>query len=135
MPEVKFTEEQMVALARNALLVAGYEMGETGDHWPVINSTIYSLMKDWENLKVGRNVHEELRIQLYAHFGRMEEALKTCSDDIKADAAPKLEKLRELYDAYFTPVDENQLRLSEEDTPAYVKRAQAIIKTLEDEDA
>ena len=41
----------MVSLVRNALLVAGHEMGANGDHWPVIKSTIHSIMKDWEDLK------------------------------------------------------------------------------------
>jgi len=44
-------EEQMVHLMRNALLVAGHEMGADGDHWPVVKATIHSLMKDWEDFE------------------------------------------------------------------------------------
>ncbi len=58
------TETQMVGLVRNALLVAGQEMGADGDHWPVINSTIHSIAKDWENLQIERNVHTELKTHL-----------------------------------------------------------------------
>ena len=65
-------EEQMVHLVRNALLVAGHEMGKDGDHWPVVKSTIHSLMKDWEDLKVERNVHAELKKHVYAQLDEME---------------------------------------------------------------
>lgn len=134
MPETKMTEDQMAALVRNALIIAGTEMGADGDHWPVINATIHSVMKDWENLKIERNVHEELRTHLYVQLDRMDEILLTCPDDVKAEAAPKLKKLRDIYDAHFTSIDEKQLSLNEDEKPDHVKRAQAIIKTLEEND-
>jgi hypothetical protein len=131
----KMTEEQMVGLVRNALLVAGLEMGgPEGDHWPVIKDTIHNVMKDWEDLKTERNVHAEMRVHLYAQLEKMEAILTTCPDDVKADAAPKLKQLRELYDAHFTEIDKNDIYLSDEETPAHVKRAEAIIKTLEADD-
>ena len=55
------TEEKMVTLVRNALLAAGHEMGKNGDHWPVIKSTIEKVMKDWENLKIERDITAELK--------------------------------------------------------------------------
>jgi hypothetical protein len=130
--EMHLTEEQMMSLVRNALLVAGHEMGETGDHWPVINSTIHSVMKDWEDLKIERNVHAEMRKHVYEQLDEMDRVLLTCPEDLQADTASKLKGLREIYDAYFEKVHARNLSIEEEDIPAHVKRAQAIIRTLEE---
>ncbi len=126
------SEEQMVHLVRNSLLVAGHEMGAEGDHWPVIKSTIHSVMKDWEDLKIERAVHEELKIQLTALLAEMDRHLMTCPDAIKPAVAEKLKELHELHDAYFASVDESDLRLSDEQMPMHVKRAEILIDTLED---
>lgn len=135
MTEVRITEDQLVGLVRNALLVAGQEMGETGDHWPVIKATIYSIMKDWETLKTERNVHEELRIHLYAELDRLEEILATRPLESQAIDGPKLKKLREIYDAHFTPPADDETLLDDDDKPMHVKRAEAIILSLGENDA
>lgn len=127
-------EEQMVHLVRNALLVAGQEMGN-GDHWPVVKSTIYSIMKDWEDLKIERNVHAELKKHLYAQLDEMDRLAQNHTAAEKAEALPKLKELREIYDAYFEPANKEFLKLNKEDTPIHVKRAQHLLKTLEDENA
>lgn len=134
MSAIKINEEQMVKLVRNALLVAGNEMGEEGDHWPVVNSTIHSIMKDWEELKIERNVHAEMRTHLYEQLDRMDEIIVSCPDEVKADAEPKLRKLREIYDAYFSMVAPKDICINEDDMPVHVKRAEAIIMTLENDD-
>jgi len=134
MSEARITEEQMVMLVRNALLVAGHEMGVDGDHWPVIKSTIHSIMKDWENLKIERNVQAEMRLHIYDQLDEMDQILVTCSAEVQADTGPKLKQLREIYDAYFDTVDAENLAVDENKIPAHVKRAQAIIMTLEDDD-
>lgn len=129
------TDEQMVHLVRNALFVAGKEMGDKGDHWPVINDTIQHVMQDWEKWQIENAVHEELKKHLYAHLENMERLLPTCTPEEQAFAAPKLKELREIYDAYFTDVDENVLYPEDAALPMYVKRAETIINTLEFEDA
>ena len=131
MAESTITEEQMVSLVRKALLVAGKEMGEEGDHWPVVKAAIHGIMRDWEYLKIERNVHEELRVHVYAQLDEMDKILLTCPEDVRVDAEPNLKQLREIYDAYFASVDEGKISLSAEDLPAHVKSAQAIIMTLE----
>ncbi len=129
------SDEQMVRLTCNALYVAGLEMGAEGDHWPVIKDTIRHVMDDWEKLKIERAVFEELKTHLYANLEKMEAILPTCTPEEQIEAGPKIKRLREIYDAYFTNVDKNMLYLDEADVPAYVKRAEAIIDTLEKEDA
>jgi len=131
----EISEEQMIALVRNALIVAGVEMGPDGDHWPVIKSTINSIMQDWEDLKIERAVHAEMKKHIYEHLERMEKILPNCAPDVQADVAPKLKELREIYDAYFTDVREDALYLEDADVPMHVRRAEAILDTLEFEDA
>lgn len=127
------TEDQMINLVRNALLVAGEEMGAEGDHWPVIKSTIHDIMKDYEDLKIEQNVHQELKIQLTALLNEMDENLKTCPADIKPAVEEKLKQLHELHDAYFSSIDKTSLRLSDDEKPVYLKRAEILIDTLEDD--
>jgi hypothetical protein len=131
----EISDEQMMELVRNALIIAGMEMGPNGDHWPVIKSTIKSVMKDWEDLKIERAVHAEMKHHLYEHLEKMESILPTCEPNVQADVAPKLKELREVYDAYFTDIDENALLdLDDTEVPMHVKRAEAIFDTLENED-
>lgn len=126
------SEEQMVQIVRNALLVAGQEMGD-GDQWPVIKDTIYKLAKDYEDLKIERNVHAELKTHIYAQLAEMDRILFTRPEEERIAFAPKLKALREVYDAYFTPTDESQLTLSDEETPDHIKRAEHLILSLEND--
>ena len=126
------SEEQAVHLVRNALLVAGQEMGN-GDQWPVVKDTIYKIMKDFEDLKIERDVHAELKKHIYAELDEMDRILFTCNETDRADAAPKLKKLREIYDAYFEPVDGRQLHISDDSVPAHVVRAENLLMSLEGE--
>jgi len=126
------SEEKMVHLVRNALLVAGQEMGN-GDQWPVVKDTIYKIMKDWEDLKIERNVHAEMKKHIYAELDEMDRILFTCTEEQRADAAPKLKQLREIYDAYFEPVDPRHISIEEAKVPVHVKRAENLLMSLEGE--
>ena len=129
----ELSEAQMVQLVRNALLVAGQEMGAEGDHWPVIKATIRDVMKDWDELQTERAVQAEMQKHLYAQLEEMERILATCDAATKAEAGPKLRDLRDVYDAYFSPVDEDALELEDIETPMHVKRAETIIRSLEED--
>ena len=133
MPMAELSEEQSVNFLRNALLVAGMELGKEGDHWPVIKSTIHSLMKDWEDLQTERNVFEEMKTHLYAQLEIMERGIVDCTPDLRADVEPKLKKIREIYDAYFSPVKEGLVNFDDSNMPTYMKRAKVITDTLEDD--
>ena len=140
--KIKMSETDMKKLVRNALMIAGQEMGETGEHWPVIKSTIKDVMHDWEQLEIERNVHAEMKTHLYKQLTVMKKILKTCKPEVHANVAPRLAELESVYDAFFEDVKEDviyladeddELYLSQEDTPLHIRRADAIIDTLEEE--
>ena len=97
----QMTEEQKMMFLRNALVVAGQEMGDDGDHWPVIKSTVHAIMKTWEDVKTERNVDNEMKTHLYQQLQIMENGLGDCTADARKAIEPKLKELREVYDAYF----------------------------------
>jgi hypothetical protein len=126
------TEAQMVGLVRNALLVAGHEMGDEGDHWPVINSTIHSIMKDWEQIQVERNVFTEIKKHFQTMMRELEVLCNESPDEVKPKIRAAIVKLLEIYKASFSPVSFDHMTANENDLPLHLKRADAIIKTLED---
>ena len=126
-------EEQIVHLVRNALLVAGQEMGE-GDHWPVVKDTVYKIMKDWEDLKVERNVDEELKIQTYEQLRGIDEDLAKCSPEIRAKVDPIINELREVCEAHFSDLNPRAVMYQEDDAPDHIKRMNAILSTMEHKD-
>ena len=128
------SEEQMVHLVRNALLVAGQEMGD-GDQWPVVKDTVYKIMKDWEDLKVERNVDEVLKVHLYEQLKEMEAGLAECTSEMRALLAPRVRELREVCDAYFSDVDPRAVVYDEENAPEHIKRMKVIVNTLEEDHA
>lgn len=142
----ELTEADMQRLVRNALLVAGQELGESGDHWPVIKQTIADLMQDWEQLRIEREVHAEMKRHLYEQLAAMEQVMLTCTKEEQKDIAPRLSNLRQVYDAFFTDVEKEELYLAddtelylddgeeEEDRPLHIRRAEAIVDTLEEKE-
>ena len=75
-----------------------------------------------------------MRAHIYDQLDEMDRILLTCSEEAQADTGPKLKELRNIYDAYFDTVDIKNFSVDEEKIPAHVKRAHAIIMTLEDDD-
>jgi hypothetical protein len=126
-------EEQAVSLVRNALLVAGMEMGADGDHWPVIKSTIHSVVKDWEDLKIERDVSAELKEHIGAVLNDMEASLVDCPAHALHEAQSILKELRDLYDARFSLTDTSLIVVCDAEIPIHVQRTRNILKSLEDE--
>lgn len=139
---LEMTEAQMQTIVRNALMVAGQEMGAEGDHWPVIKQTITDIARDWEQLRIERAVHAEMKKHLYQELAAMEQILLTCPAEEQKAMTPRLRELREVYDAFFTDVEKEELYLADDvelylddaEKPLHVRRAEAIIKTLEESD-
>ena len=132
--EAVFSETDMKNLIRNSLMIAGQELGDAGDHWPVVKNTITDIMHDWEELEIQRAVHAELKRQMKRYLDDMEEVLKTCKPSIRAEAAPHIADLREVYDAAFSTPEEELIDLNDNDElPIHIKRAEAIIDTLFDD--
>lgn len=126
---VHMTDAEAVMLVRNALLIAGQEMGD-GDHWPVIKSTVNAIMKDYDELLAEREVHAEMKRSLYEQLEEMERILPTCPQEEQEQVGPLLEKLRGIYDAHFTAIDEDKVVVDEDDVPEHVKRASLIMQEL-----
>lgn len=127
-------EDTAINLVRNALLVAGHEMGEEGDHAPVITATIHQIMKDREEARINRATDAEMKIHLYQQLGIMESELPRCDASIRALAAQKLATLRETLDAYFAPTNETVPLPPDDELPLHIRRAKEILKTLEEPD-
>ena len=130
----QMTEAQAVDLVRNALVVAGHELGKDGDHWPVIKSTVHSIMRDYEEWEVGKNTFAEVRKHYREMITELRDLSEKCPEESKAQVNALVADLLQLYTACFTPVDRNYLQITEEEFPPHVKRAAAIIDTLEEDD-
>lgn len=132
--------DHTVHLARNALLVAGLEMGKDGDHWPVIKANIHALMRDYENLKIELAVQEQLREHLGQKVKEFEDLLGRSDDAFRTAMAPHVNKMREIYEAMFAPVaagsDDVRMTDADEEEGRYSswKSSAAIIKSLKEED-
>lgn len=124
------SEDQMVHIVRNALIVAGQEMGEGGDHWPVINATIHEMTKDWEDLQVERNVFSEVKKHYEDMIQQLIKARDSSAEEYKADLDATITEIRGLYRACFDEVEDEYY--GDTEMPTHMKRAQAIIDTLED---
>ena len=122
-------EEQMVFFVRNALLVAGQEIGN-GDQWPVVKDTIYKMMKDFEDLKIERAVNEELKVHYADIINNIEGSLHLCPDDLRPSAEAMIRNLRELYQARFEPLG-YRIKTAHDELPIHAQRMIEIIKTLE----
>lgn len=127
-------EEKLVERLRNALLVAGQELGAEGDHWPAIQSTIRQLSRDYEEVKIERDVDAELQLHLAEQINLIEKAIVGLPDEARAAIGKDIKELREIYDAYFTPVPQNIIEevAASEEAPLHVRRAAAILSTLEE---
>ena len=128
------TEDQMVHVVRNALLVAGQEMGADGDHMPLVKATIHDIMQDWQQVQVNRAVDAELKTHLYAQLDIMEKEVPHCAPEAQADITAKLKEIRGIYDAYFAPVSTPVTFTNEAEIPPHIRRAEAILATLEVDD-
>ena len=128
-------EGRNINLVRNALLVAGHEMGEDGDHWPVIKSSIHQMMRDWEELQIERNVQAQLKINIEDTIKELRSIHQDSPDSFKPEIESAIKELTELHDAAFGAVNENDVTINAEDMPNYMPRIEAIVATLEDDHA
>lgn len=128
----EMNEAQRVGLLRNAILVAGYEMGEEGEHWPVINDTIHKIARDWEESKLQKDADAEMKIHAYEQLDVIEQKIAQEPDTkLRQEMKIRFDHLRESFDAYFSPVDNKAIiPLSDEEIPDYIKRVDVIISTL-----
>ena len=98
----------MLNMARNALLVAGHEMGADGDHWPVIKAAVHGLARAYDAMKIEEEVTRQLRTHMKAALDEYAQLLDDHGDELDLDQKRELEtfvgNMRELYQARFEPV-------------------------------
>jgi hypothetical protein len=128
-------DDESFGLLRNALLVAGAELGPDGDHWPLIKGTIHQLAKDCEDLKTARATEAEMKKHLYAQLREAEARIDAIPPEDRAEVEAQLKELRQIYDATFAPAELDELALEEIDAPPHLKSAAAILETWEEENA
>lgn len=128
------SEDQMVDIVRNALLVAGHEMGSEGDHWPVINDTVLKIMKDLEGAKIEQNVFQEVKKNYEIMLQQMIALRDRSTEEEKGELEATITELRALYRACFDEVQNEFVHLDESHYPDHIKRADAILETLDEED-
>lgn len=131
MTEKAVNEELMLQIVRNALLVAGHEMGE-GDHTPLVNATIHNLTRDYEDYKNKRAAFDELR-KYYAHvISELQRIRPECDEKMGAAIDETLPEIIEVYEASFAPVDAGNVYVDPNLVNLNAKRADRILRTLED---
>lgn len=131
----------LLNMARNALLVAGHEMGADGDHWPVIKAAVHGLARAYEAMKIEEEVAEQLRTHMGRALDEYEALLDSYGDDLTDAQRHELEHfisdMRDIYTARFeTPANDNPiadlLRMaSGTEGMLPFERAANIIRTLE----
>lgn len=130
-------------LARNALLVAGHEMGDGGDHWPVIKAAVHGLARAYDAMKIEEEVTAQLRVHMRAALDEYEGLLASYSSDLDPSQRAELEKfvadMRDIYSARFdapandNPMEELMRLATGTDGMLPFERAAAIIRTLDEE--
>lgn len=136
-------EAAVLNLARNALLVAGHEMGGDGDHWPVIKAAVHGLARAYEAMKIEEEVTNQLRIHMRAALDEYEQLLATHAGDLDPDQREELQRfvgdMRDIYSARFdepandNPIDELMQLATGTEGMLPFERAAAIIRTLDEE--
>jgi hypothetical protein len=99
----------------------------------VINSTIDSLMKDWESVEIEHNVQAELKANFLYTIEELKSIHKDSPDSFKPRIQTAIDQLQEIYDAAFAEADDSKTSIKPKDFPPYIARAEAILKTLEDD--
>ena len=136
----------MLNLARNALLVAGHEMGSEGDHWPVIKAAVHGLARAYEAMKIEEEVTSQLRIHMKSALDEYEQLVEHHGDELDETQRDELQQfianMRELYHARF----DEPVQAANDDSPLAdlielatgtdgmlpFARAAAIIATLDE---
>lgn len=137
------SDASLLNMARNALLVAGHEMGSEGDHWPVIKAAVHGLARAYDAMKVEEEVANQLRTHMKAALDEYQALVESYGDDLTAVQKDELEKfiddMRDIYSARFdTPANDNpiaQLLRMAHGTEGMVpfERAAMLIRTLDQE--
>src|SRR4051812_33616860 len=109
---VMASDASLLNMARNALLVAGHEMGSEGDHWPVIKAAVHGLARAYDAMKVEEEVANQLRTHMKNALDEYQSLVESYGDDLTVIQKDELEKfiddMRDIYSARFdSPANDN----------------------------
>lgn len=97
--------KSLLHMARNALLEAGHEIGEDGEHWRLIKDTMGGLARAYEALKIEEEVSDQLRVHMKDALDNYETLLESFATELEPDVLAELRRfvteLREIYTARF----------------------------------
>ena len=127
------SEDQMVHLLRNALLVAGHEMSDNGDQMPVVNATIHDLTRNWEDTKAKRNALDEVKKYYETMIEDLVAIRNRSALEVRGEMDDTIIELRTIYRACFDEIAHDDIYLSDENMPEHLQRAAAILDTLGEE--
>lgn len=101
----------LLNMARNALLAAGHEIGEDGDHWQIIKDTTAGLARAYEALKIEEEITDQLRVHMRDALDNYETLMESFAGELEPGVLDELRKfiadLRDIYNARFEdPEDE-----------------------------
>jgi hypothetical protein len=108
----KVLDTNILHIARNALLVAGQEMGAEGDHWPVIKATVHGIAREYDQLQAERRVSAELKKHIAGALEEYERIVAASPEDLARDLRPIVRDMWDVFHARFDPVDEDLEQLS-----------------------
>lgn len=95
----------LLHMARNALLEAGHEIGEDGDHWKIIKDTMAGLARAYEALKIEEEITDQLRVHMKDALDSYSNLLESFASELEPDVLAELRKfvaeLRDVYNARF----------------------------------
>lgn len=107
----------LLHMARNALLEAGHEIGEDGEHWRIIKDTMAGLARAYEALKIEEEVSDQLRVNMKDALDSYETLLEGFAGELDADVLTELRRfvaeLRDVYNARFDDLAETEDPLSD----------------------
>lgn len=102
--------KSLLHMARNALLEAGHDIGEDGEHWRLIKDTMGGLARAYEALKIEEEVTDQLRVHMKDALDSYETLLEGFANELDAEVLSELRRfiteLREVYNARFDDLDE-----------------------------
>jgi hypothetical protein len=128
-------DEQKMQEARAAIIKAGKDMGEYGDHWPLIQSVLRDISKDYDEYQAERAIFEIIVGEVRHTLADLEDMLKTANDHDKPlikETHQKISALLQQQLADFSLLDD--MDFNDMPMPKHIAHADNILRFKGDND-